>query len=189
MAQTKAETAAATGAPAPAKPTWDEFRALIKRAEGGDRKALPRLRELLGSGANPSWSAWFAESYGNPPGWLKAALIESASGKGNLAIAEAIDMRLEEVRLELEGTDPTPMERLLAERAAYCWFLVNYYETIYTQSRDLTLRQAEFHQRRIDAAHKRFLSAVATLARVRKLALPALQVNVAQNQVNITGGG
>jgi hypothetical protein len=31
----------------------------------------------------------------------------------------------------------------------------------------------------------RFLSAIRTLAQVRKLALPTLQVNIGQNQVNV----
>jgi len=74
---------------------------------------------------------------------------------------------------------------LLAERAAFCWFTVNTHETLFHRSKDLTIRQAEFHVRKIESAHKRFLAAVATLARVRKLALPALQVNIGTNQVNV----
>jgi hypothetical protein len=42
------------------------------------------------------------------------------------------------------------------------------------------------HIHRINAAHDRSLKAVATLARVRKLALPALQVNIARNHVHMT---
>jgi hypothetical protein len=53
----------------------------------------------------------------------------------------------------------------------------------------MTLRQADYHRRRIDAAHSRFLSAVKTLATVRKLALPALQVNIGANQVNVAQSG
>jgi hypothetical protein len=34
-------------------------------------------------------------------------------------------------------------------------------------------------------AHRRLLSALEALARVRKLALPALQVNIGQDQVNM----
>ena len=46
----------------------------------------------------------------------------------------------------------------------------------------------EFHQRRIDHAHKRYLSALRTLDQVRKLALPVLQVNIARRQVNVAAG-
>ena len=51
----------------------------------------------------------------------------------------------------------------------------------------LTLAQGEYHQRSRDRAHKRYLSAIKTLALVRKLALPVLQVNIAKRQVNVAG--
>ena len=77
---------------------------------------------------------------------------------------EAAEATMDQLRTELEGANPTPMERLLAERAIFCWFTVNIYEMIFNESKDLTTRQAELHLRRIDSAHRRFLSAVATLA-------------------------
>ena len=48
----------------------------------------------------------------------------------------------------------------------------------------LTIRQAEFHQRRLDATNRRFLAAVDTLALVRKLAVPVLQVSIAEKQAD-----
>ncbi|HEY3585943.1 MAG TPA: hypothetical protein VGK85_02270, partial [Myxococcaceae bacterium] len=51
----------------------------------------------------------------------------------------------------------------------------------------LTLRQADFHQRRIDRAHRRFLATLRTLAAVRRLAVPALQVSIARERVNAAG--
>ena len=69
-------------------------------------------------------------------------------------------------------------------RAAICWWQVNRFEHYSADAEDISIRQAEFNQRRIDAAHNRFLSALRTLAAVRKLALPALQVNIGANQVN-----
>jgi hypothetical protein len=84
----------------------------------------------------------------------------------------------------LEGPNPTPIERLLAERASICWFIVNRYESAYVNSKEWTIAQADFQHRKIDKAHARFLSSLLTLARVRKLALPTLQVNIGQNQVN-----
>jgi hypothetical protein len=39
----------------------------------------------------------------------------------------------------------------------------------------------------MDRAHKRYLSAIKTLATVRKLAVPVLQINVAKQQVNVAG--
>ena len=115
-----------------------------------------------------------------------AAIVEAAAGE-NLVVQEAIHRRLADLRAELAGPDPTPIERLLAERAAYCWLVVWRYEEHLASAKDLTVKQAEFHQRRIDAAHRRFLSSLRTLAAVRKLALPAVQVNIGQNQVNVAG--
>ena len=88
-------------------------------------------------------------------------------------------------RSELEGPNPTPIERLLAERASLCWFIVNRYENAYANADGWNISQADLQHRKIDKAHARFLSAVRTLAQVRKLALPTLQVNIAKNQVNV----
>ena len=87
---------------------------------------------------------------------------------------------------ELEGPNPTSIERLLAERASLCWFIVHWYENAYANADGWNISQADFQHRKIDKAHARFLSAVRSLAQVRKLALPTLQLNIAKNQVNVT---
>ena len=46
--------------------------------------------------------------------------------------------------------------------------------------------QGERYQRRIDRAHKRHLSAVRALAQVRKMG-PAVQINIAEKQINTAG--
>ncbi len=56
----------------------------------------------------------------------------------------------------------------------------------YAQGQDeMSIKQGDFRQRRIDATNRRFLAAVKALALVRKLAVPVLQVNLAQKQVNV----
>jgi len=47
---------------------------------------------------------------------------------------------------------------------------------------------AEHFQKTLDRAHKRYLSALKALAEVRRLVLPALQLNIARKQVNVAGG-
>lgn len=186
---TSTATAPAAAAEPPAKMTWDELNALSKRAEKGDRSCLPQLRKALKSGDYPNWSRRIRDTLGNPADWLETSLAGLGGGKNDLAMIEASKIKMDQLRKELEGPDPTPMERLLAERAVFCWFAVNTYEALYTLQKDQTIRQAEYQVRRIDSAHKRFLSAVATLARVRKLALPTLQVNIGANQVNVAQSG
>jgi hypothetical protein len=109
----------------------------------------------------------------------------SKAGGENLAAQEPVADKIESVRSELAGPDPTPMERLLAERAALCWWLVNWYENSVQDCDRMSIAQANHHQAKIGRAHSRFLSAVRTLAQVRKLALPSLQLNIARNQVNV----
>ena len=88
------------------------------------------------------------------------------------------------LRKEVAGDDPSPVERLLADRVALCWLALHDAEIRFAQAKDLTIKQAEFWQKRIDCAHRRYLSAIKTLATVRRLAFPALQVNIARKQVN-----
>jgi hypothetical protein len=171
----------------PAGMTQDEFEALVKRAESGDMKSFAQLREALSSGDYANGSQWFDNKYGDPVWMLKIMLGMKASGEHRLASVLGAERSMNQVWAELAGPDPSPIERLLAERAAVCWFAVTAYETIDSQSKDRTLRQVEYHLHRIDSAHRRFLSAIATLARVRKLALPAIQFNVARQQVNVAG--
>jgi hypothetical protein len=171
----------------PAKMTHAEFSALVKRAESGDLKSLPQLREALNSGDCADWSRWLTASYGDPVWPLKISLAAAASGTERLASVVASQRKMDQISAELVGPDPSPIERLLAERAAVCWFAANAYETLYSKLEGLTTRRGEYHLRKIESAHRRFLSAVATLARVRKLALPAIQFNVARQQLNVAG--
>lgn len=46
-----------------------------------------------------------------------------------------------------------------------------------------TLRQGDYYQGRQDRAHARFLKATRALATVRRLLVPAVQVNVAEKQI------
>jgi hypothetical protein len=121
--------------------------------------------------------------------WAKAKLIEWASGDGPKSkLAEILRQEMQTQIEAFAGPAPSPIEQALAETATLSWFALRFYEAAYagaSQSRDgLTIKQAEFHLRRIDRAHRRFLSTLKTLATIRRLALPALQINVASQQVN-----
>jgi hypothetical protein len=51
----------------------------------------------------------------------------------------------------------------------------------------MSLELGNYYQRSISSAQKRYLAAIKTLALVRKLAIPILQVNIAKKQVNVAG--
>jgi hypothetical protein len=93
----------------------------------------------------------------------------------NVGFREAVLKKLENLRAELLGGNPTPLERLLVERVVACWLQVQDAELRAAQARDATFKQLDFYQRRMDAANRRFLAAVKALALVRKLALRALR--------------
>jgi hypothetical protein len=114
------------------------------------------------------------------------SLVWPGAGQ-DLAFREAVLRKLELLREELAGPNPTPVERLLVERAVTCWLQVQFAELRVAQATNMTIAQGDYHQRLIDRAHRRYLSALKTLALVRKLALPVLQVNIAKKQVNVAG--
>jgi hypothetical protein len=58
-------------------------------------------------------------------------------------------------------------------------------DMLYAQQDSMSLQLGTYYQRCITSAQKRYLAAVKALALVRKLALPALQVNIADKQVNV----
>jgi hypothetical protein len=154
---------------------------LVRRGEKGDESTLPELRELLKS---PK----MVELCGGDLALLaQQTLIAKAAGK-NLPHKEALTRKLELLRVELGGPTPTLVERLLVERIISSWLQLHHFEQIYEQTREnLRLEVDVFYQQSIDRAQKRYLAAIKTLAVVRKLALPVLQVNIARQQVNVAG--
>jgi hypothetical protein len=106
----------------------------------------------------------------------------------NLLVREALTCKLDLLRAELLGTAPTALEKLLVERVVATWLHLHHLEHIYAGKSELTLALGGYYQKCISAAQKRYLAAIKGLADVRRLALPALQVNIAREQVNFAGG-
>jgi hypothetical protein len=106
---------------------------------------------------------------------------------------ESLRLELNGVTADLAGPNPTPIERILAEVAATNWFFLRQCEVGYIGAVDskagITLVQSDHGQRRIDRAHRRLMTSLKTLASLRRLALPAIQVNLGRQQVNIAGSG
>jgi hypothetical protein len=95
--------------------------------------------------------------------------------------------KLDLLRDELAGPNPTPLERLLIERIVAFWLHLHYLEQIYAQKDSKSLELGSYYQRSISSAQKRYLAAIKTLAVIRKLAVPVLQVNIARKQMNVAG--
>lgn len=162
-----------------------DFVALARRAQEGDESALKAMQPLI---KNPDFWREAADLVVN----AEYAVVTRMSGK-NLIFRESLKAQLSHMKAELGGPNPTPMERLLVDRVVLTWVTLNYYETTYTQNQgELSIRQADYHLRRIDGAHRRYLSAIKTLAVIRRLAVPIVQLNVAQagaRQLNVATPG
>ncbi len=159
--------------------------AIIERAQTGDEEAMPALREILDD--VPSIRDALGADLQRT---VEHAISKSLGGEENLAFQEGLKRKLAAMREELEGPLPSPTERLLVDRAIACWLQVEEADLRYASSvGSCTLEQSNFYQKRQDRAHRRFLTAMKTLATVRKLALPMLQVNIGKNQVNMASAG
>ncbi len=153
--------------------------ALIDRAQDGDEEALPVLRKVLDKAPR---IARFVDLASN----VERSIVEKMSGD-DVFTQEAIPRNLKAMRGEIAGENPSPLERLLAERITVCWLELRYFQAIYTQNLgNFSIIQGDYHQRRIDKAHRRYLSSIKALAQIRKMG-PAVQINIADKQVNSAG--
>jgi len=86
----------------------------------------------------------------------------------------------------------TQLEQLLIDHAVLCWLRLQDagcgYSTAMERSQPIS--SADYWDRHLSAAQRRYLRACETLARVRRLLHPTLQVNIAAQggqQVNVSG--
>ena len=106
---------------------------------------------------------------------------------GTYALKKSLSTGWEQLQHDLERPSDGPLERLLIQQIALAWLKLAYTEHThrhFLMSGDQLITQCDFWERRLSAAQRRFLRATETLARVRRLQLPAVQVNIAEQQVN-----
>jgi hypothetical protein len=147
-------------------PILARLRRLVQRAEEGDEAVLPELRAALD--ANP----WVWQRYGDLAQQSQAAWLQLIAGK-NLLLHEATQRKAEQLRAELAGPGPSPLERLLVERIVSCWLQTNYADAAYAQLKGTTPAQHTAALRRQNAAQQRYLQAMRALVTIRKLLRPA----------------
>jgi hypothetical protein len=101
---------------------------------------------------------------------------------------ELLKRQLAAMRKEIAGENPSPLERLLAERVVATWLQIQLFEGLYAASmyKSMSIDQANYQQKRLDRAHRNHLSAIRALAQIRKLG-PAVQINIAEQQINTAG--
>lgn len=156
----------------------EELAKVLDQAVKGDESTVPAIREAIKK------SPGIVDAFGgNLAQATVLSFINAMVGK-DLVSRECINAKLATIRGELAGPNPSKLERLLVERVVACWLQVHDADIRYAQAGNISLAQAEYFQRRMNHAHKRYMSAIKTLAVVRKLAVPAVQINIARKQVN-----
>jgi hypothetical protein len=147
---------------APAKEPTDPLDAILERARQGDETALPELKQVLDD--NPSiWRDSFSLVALSERAWLQKIAAN------DLLAFESIRRQVEQLKLDLIGTAPAPLEKLLADRIAASWLGVQHAEMGEAFGDASGGKVAKMRLTQLESAHKRFLSAVRALAISRRL--------------------
>src|SRR5215203_3063131 len=166
-----------------------ELRILSEKAEAGEKGARRELRKAIRN-STPEVVAKASDIARKG----HKILIGTAAG-GDSLMEEALSARLDLMRAQIAGEDPTPLEALLTERVVSCWMLVELLEALTSAQ----LQTGEhMKDKRVpdsllklilkwqESAHRRYLTAMRELARIRKLqtAKPGVHYNT---QINVSG--
>jgi hypothetical protein len=165
---------------------------LSDRAADGDKKARGELRRLMReSGPAVVREASEVARIG------QRALIKTAACGDTLA-EEALVIRLDMMRSEIAGPDPSPLETSLVEKIVSVWILTELLElflsaqltTELPKSQRMSHSFLKFYLGWQEQAHRRLLSAIRELARLRRLqsGAPNSQTNVQINLSKTEGG-
>ena len=112
-------------------------------------------------------------------------LVESLNGAPAL-LSESLKAGYEQLQKDLSVEGASALEKVLIQQIALSWLrllIVEHRHAAATEG-SYSIRVGEHWEKRLDAAQRRFLRASESLARVRKMNLPPIQVNIAQQQVN-----
>src|SRR5215203_4950322 len=167
-----------------------ELRALSEKAQAGDKEARKELRRLVRA-SSPEVIAE-ASGIARRAEWMLVKTISS----GKPLMEEALQERMHQMRSEIAGENPTPLEVLLTERVVAGWLLVEVLEGLIAAQYQRDVKAVKAHRvppthviqqsRILESATRRYLAAIRELARVRKLqAGTPVQVNT---QVNVLRG-
>jgi hypothetical protein len=115
--------------------------------------------------------------------WVDLLASERPGGE---IIRRTIEKEIERKRSQVAGEDPSPLERLLAERVALCWVAASYADAEYARKlkAGMSFREGEYLSRRCEQTNRQLLKAIESLARVRRLLTP-MQINIGQHQINL----
>lgn len=98
-----------------------QLQAVLTRARGGDASVLPQLKKILD--ANPElWQTQYQLISLAEQLWL-----DKIAGQ-NLLLSQSIRHYIEQLKRDVARPNPSPLEKLLAERVVLCWLAVHHAE-------------------------------------------------------------
>ena len=99
----------------------------------------------------------------------------------------SLETGLTQLAAELTHPGDGALEKLIIGQIVGCWLRLSFVEyslSIGSVEGSFNMAQGASWEKRASTAQRRYLRAIETLARVRRSRLPAVQVNIAEQQVN-----
>jgi hypothetical protein len=152
-----------------------ELQDLVNRAKQGDRNAIPRLREYLD--ANPV--LW--KRNGDLALQAQAAWINLIAGDDR-HFKECLARKANDLKQQLAGPSPTPVEAMAVERIVTTWLRVCYCDADDAQENEDSLKWAEFRLKRYKTVSDIHMKSLAAYEAIKRL-LPAPQTVVRTAEV------
>jgi len=142
-----------------------ELRTLVQQVQGGDPKALPRIRVILNE--HPEVTLHL----GDLSALVERAWLAVLAGDHPLAI-EAMKRTIKEMKRDLAGEHPSALEKLLVGQVIVCWLELQHLQGASADPGRGSLEQANFRLKRLESAQRRFEGSIKALTTLRTL-LPA----------------
>ena len=153
------------------------------KARAGDPAAVAQVGTLI---RDRNWVTWI----GDLGRQATHQLVHAASG-GDPVWKAGITEKVNALRQELLGDQPTVLEEVLARRVLNGWLATHALELELTLRPPTAPRDRAHLDAALSRAQKRLAEAVRELARVRKLQAPSIlaQLNVVASQTVMNGAG
>ncbi len=146
----------------PESPVFVELRDLVAKAKNGDVTVLPRIREILDAHED----IW--QYVGDVERLVTKAWAEQLGG-GDPVGVESVRRQADQMRRELEGESPTPLEKLMVGQVVATWLAWEDAQLAATSESNPTGAQTDHINKRLAGAQRRHLDAIKSLTTTRVL--------------------
>ena len=161
-----------------------EYRALADRLVATVNTEKPTKAQLAELRQAITESPELVNFLGDLSAQLMSGLVKSVSKQPGLHIV--VQAHLDQMAKEFGSEQAGPLEKLLIEHVLIAWLRLQSVEWAYQSAfaGSMSLEKALYLEKRLSLVHRRYLQALESLARVRRLLARApVQINIAHQQV------